>query len=55
MIKTLLKNMPNPTQKKPKNKNTHNKFGVNAMKQKKQTLGGHYGLRFKCNNKDHRS
>ncbi len=33
--------MPNPAQKKPKNKNTHNKFGFNAMKGKKQTPSGH--------------
>jgi hypothetical protein len=40
MIKTLLKNMPHPTQNNPKIKKTHNKFGVNAMKRIK-TLGGH--------------
>jgi hypothetical protein len=33
--------MPHPTQKNPKIKKTHNKFGVNAMKRKKQMFGGH--------------
>jgi len=41
MIKTSLKNIPRPTQKNPKIKKTRNKFGANAMKQKKQMLGGH--------------
>jgi hypothetical protein len=52
MIKTLLKNMPHPTQKNPK-KEIHNKFGINAMKLNKQTHGSHYGLGFRCNNKDY--
>jgi hypothetical protein len=38
MIKTLLKTS---NTKEPKNLKTHNKLRVNAIKEKKQTLGGH--------------